>query len=79
MLVEASDESLEQLWVSIMNGESNFVIGAIYIPPNLRNEVDIIDRHIASVEKAVTSIGINDDLLLFGDYNRSGLNWARRI
>ena len=76
LLIEAMDDSLEQLWVTIKNGELNIVIGAIYIPPNLRNEVEIIDRHISSVEKAVNSTSINDDLLIFGDFNRAGLSWS---
>ncbi|XP_053686285.1 mucin-3A [Sabethes cyaneus] len=76
LLVEAMDESLEQLWVTMNINDSKVVIGAIYIPPNLRNEVDILDRHILSLERAVNSMDINDDLLLFGDYNRPGLSWS---
>ena len=76
LLIEAMDESLEQLWVTVKNGAFNIVIGAIYIPPNMRNEVEIVDRHILSVEKVINSTSINDDLLIFGDYNRAGLSWS---
>ena len=76
LLVDAMDETLEQLWVTVKNSESKVVIGAIYLPPNLRNEVEVIDRHILSIEKAHSLIDINDDFLLFGDYNRPGLSWS---
>ncbi|XP_055522713.1 uncharacterized protein LOC129716894 [Wyeomyia smithii] len=76
LLIQAMDDSLEQLWVTIKTDKLNVVIGAIYIPPNLRNEVEIIDRHISSVERAVNSTSINDDVLIFGDYNRAGLSWS---
>ncbi|XP_055522971.1 uncharacterized protein LOC129717151 [Wyeomyia smithii] len=76
LLIQAMDDSLEQLWVTIKIDKLNVVIGAIYIPPNLRNEVEIIDRHISSVERAVNSTCINDDVLIFGDYNRAGLSWS---
>ncbi|XP_055542676.1 uncharacterized protein LOC129728273 [Wyeomyia smithii] len=76
LLAEAADDSLEQVWVTINNSECKIVIGVSYIPPNLRNETEIIDRHISSVEKAVNSTGINDDLFLFGDFNRAGLSWS---
>ena len=75
LLTNAMDESLEHVWVMIKSSESKIAIGAIYIPPNLRNESEVIDRHISSIEKVHSLIDINDDLLLFGDYNRSGLSW----
>lgn len=73
LLVDAMNDSLEQLWVTVTSNEWKIVI---YIPPNLRNEVDIIDRHISSVDKAISTLNINDGILLFGDYNRPGLCWS---
>ena len=49
LLIDAMDETLEQVWVTIKNNQFNIVIGACYIPPNLRKEVEIIDRHFLSV------------------------------
>ncbi|XP_053691609.1 uncharacterized protein LOC128740122 [Sabethes cyaneus] len=78
LIIDAMDDSLEQLWVQIIAENSIVVIGVIYVPPNLRNEHDVFERHILSIEKATVSIGPCDDLLLFGDYNGASLSWSKQ-
>lgn len=62
LLTSAMDDSLEQLWVTVSGLNAKLAIGVIYIPPNLRNEIEVFKRHLSSIEKTIELLGPNDDL-----------------
>ena len=75
----AIDNRLEQLWVKIKLPDYNVSIGVIYLPPDLKNNIDSIQQHIDSVGSITSRLNDNDPALLFGDYNQSGLVWKTAV
>lgn len=67
---------LEQLWVKIVLPRNNVSIGVIYLPPDKKNDIDTIQRHIESIGAVHSHLHENDMAMLFGDYNLSDVHWT---
>ena len=69
------DNTLEQLWVTLKLAKLNLSIGVLYLPPNRKNDLYSINKHVESIGAIFSNLGAHDHALLFGDYNQSGLIW----
>lgn len=70
------NDQLEQLWVRILLPDRNVSIGVFYLPPDMKNDADVIRCHIESIAAVHNNLSENDLILQFGDYNQSDIYWA---
>lgn len=68
-------ETLEQLWVKISTSSRIISIGAIYLPPDRRDNISCIENHLNSIGSIISNLAIDDFVLQFGDYNHPHLQW----
>lgn len=66
------NSKFEQLFVTISQGNLNFVIGAVYIPPRSNQEVYL--EHTQIVEQLQVSLP-NHQFIICGDYNLPEAIW----
>lgn len=71
----AVDSSLEQLWVTLKLPNSQISIGVLYLPPDHKNDIACLNKHIQSIGAIFSNLRTLDHAFLFGDYNQSGLIW----
>ncbi|XP_062557806.1 uncharacterized protein LOC134222662 [Armigeres subalbatus] len=69
--------SIEAVWVKVSLPTRNAFIGALYIPPDGRNDSGIIQQHLDAIEYASSLTDLVDVLLLLGDFNQPGLIWLQ--
>ncbi|XP_053690885.1 uncharacterized protein LOC128739423 [Sabethes cyaneus] len=67
---------LEQVCVKATIHGSKFLLCALYLPPDKRNEVAIVDAHIASVRELCGSSSDNSTVIVCGDYNQPHIAWT---
>ncbi|XP_053698888.1 uncharacterized protein LOC128745842 [Sabethes cyaneus] len=69
-------DTLEQLWVIIEASGSVVSVGVIYLPPDRKSDLQLIQQHVDSIGSVLSHVDLRTLVLLFGDYNQSGLNWC---
>ncbi|XP_062703999.1 uncharacterized protein LOC134286403 [Aedes albopictus] len=72
-------DRLEQVWVKVILPANNVSIGVFYLPPDRKNDLDVIHRHIDSIAAVHNNLSDNDLVLQFGDYNLSHVHWSADI
>ena len=67
---------LEQIWVVVELPLCALSIGAVYLPPDRKNDCTIINEHVESLGSIASRLDPRSPALLFGDYNQAGLQWC---
>lgn len=71
-------ERLEQVFVDTAIGSHRLLIGAVYIPPDLSRDADVIDEHVSSVREVCDSVPV-DDLVITINLTNSGCEMLKMI
>lgn len=67
--------NLEQVWVKVLYGSVHLFLGAFYLPPDRKHDLQLLNSHTSSIENVCSQLKNNDLLYLCGDYNLSTVNW----
>lgn len=67
--------SVEEIFIEVLIGNSKLVIGGVYLPPNL--SIDNYTDHTSTVEYILENCDGNCKLLLVGDYNLPNITWTQ--
>ena len=74
--IDIGDIVFDQLFVSVNVGNSNIIIGSVYIPPYA--ELDCYLDHLAAVD-AVYEMYPDHEKLFIGDYNIPHVSWSNNF
>ncbi|XP_062703532.1 uncharacterized protein LOC134285984 [Aedes albopictus] len=66
---------LEQLWVKVHLDGFDVSVGVLYLPPDYKNDLFLIQQHLESIDSIMSGLSQHDYALLFGDYNHSEMLW----
>lgn len=71
----AFSDSLEQIFVSIRLRNSRLFVGCIYMPPEKRADLEVMQAHMSCIEKVRQISSLEDTIVVAGDYNQPNLSW----
>lgn len=71
------DPHTEQIWAKICLPTKNVFVCAAYIPPYVNEE--LYDRFASDVKRVTDSMEPQDDVFVFGDFNKPDLKWIQDI
>lgn len=66
---------IEQLWVSVSLSEAKTFICVVYFPPDRVNDVNLIEKHVESINWIIGQMSPNDNIIIVGDFNLRFVNW----
>lgn len=69
-------DTLEQIWVRIKLQTCSVSVGVVYIPPDRKDDLSLIQRHCDSVSSVLANLKPHDFAFLFGDYNHPNMHWT---
>lgn len=72
----ARGNELEQLCVAASIQGENFLFCAIYVPPEKRSDVNLINEHIATIDELRGTRCADHTTVVCGDYNQSHVQWS---
>lgn len=73
----SSGVTLEQICASVVVGMKRLLLCAIYIPPDKSKDVNVMNKHIESVQELCSLSSANDYVLVCGDYNQRDVCWSK--
>ena len=62
-------DSLEQLWVIIEMPRFVTSVGVLYLPPDRKSDITLVQQHIDSLEFVLSRLCLHAHALMFCDYN----------
>lgn len=68
-------QSLEQLWVKIKLQTHSLSVGVLYLPPDRRSDISLIQQHVDSIGCVLAGLSPGDGAILLGDYNHPEMRW----
>lgn len=77
LLSPPENSSVEHLWVAVTAQKSTVFICVIYTPPDMVNNDALIDKHLEWLDWIVSQMGVNDNVIVLGDFNLRGIIWQR--
>ena len=69
-------KQLEQVCVAVSIQGENFLFCAIYIPPEKRADVNLVNEHIATIDELRSTKNADYTTVVCGDYNQSRVQWS---
>ncbi|XP_055527331.1 uncharacterized protein LOC129719947 [Wyeomyia smithii] len=67
--------SIEQVWVRLTLAGYSLFLCSVYIPPDRTRDLTLINTHSNLVNSIYEQAHPNDEVVVFGDFNFSGVKW----
>ncbi|XP_055522759.1 uncharacterized protein LOC129716939 [Wyeomyia smithii] len=67
--------SIEQVWIRLKLSGYSLFLCSIYIPPDRTRDATLINTHCNSINTICEQSLPNDEVVVFGDFNFSGVKW----